>query len=55
MGHLTKRPSDTVRVGAWWYRDYDEYLDTKAEYDQDERYAEREDDRDDEDTDEGED
>lgn len=33
MGHLERRPGDTVQVGAWWYRDEDDFADTKAEYD----------------------
>lgn len=34
MPHMRRRPGDTYYWGGWWYRDADDYLDTKAEYDQ---------------------
>lgn len=36
MPHLTQKPGDTVRVGAWWYRSIEDYEDTAAEYARDE-------------------
>jgi hypothetical protein len=44
MGHIDRRPGDTVKRNGLWYRDEDDWRDTVTEYQNDEAPHKPEDD-----------
>lgn len=48
MPHITRKPGDTIFMRDLWFRDFDDYLDTLAEYAADLRASKLDDREDDE-------